>query len=209
MSGRHSSSGSFGESFGILLLIGAIWFLIWAWPWWLLAIPAGVLFWIAVSPEFRTRVKASFLCEKIDYETSRFRRNFLLWLVALGTISTIVCTFAVGLDTLPWWLVPMSLLMSGFRLSALHVKETSIWSRLIKAVSANMFELLLMATVTLAAYSLAVAWLLTVSLDDMTLDALRNWDKRIRETHEFFEKYGGKAVRGRGEIDGTGKCCAR
>lgn len=174
---------------GVIGCLAAIWFLVWAWPWWLLFPPAILLVLLAFRPTFRTDIMRSLRHEKVDRETASFRRLLLLTLAVSGAVLATVCAFALDLSSLPWWLVPMSLLMLACRLGTLSGEPEGWWPRLIRSLSANLFELLLMGVVTLAAYSIALAWFQTMPLDGFTLDQLRRWDERTRQVHEFFEKY--------------------
>ena len=195
--GRHSESGGFLGSvltffasiFTVLFLVRALpWFLVWAWPWWLLAFPAIFLILLAVWPRCRSRVIDSFFREHVDRDTTRFRRAFLGWLAVAGVLSGIVCGFAIGRDNLQWWLTPATLLAMAARLRALSVNEGR-WAALHRALAANLFELLLIVVGVLTVYSVALWRLQGVQLDEMTLGWLTMWDRRIHETHEFLEDH--------------------
>ena len=169
--------------------VGVIWFLVWAWPWWLLAFPAVFVGGMILDPRFRSRIGVTFSAGKVNSVESLFRRRLMRWLLGFGTFSVIICALAVGSEKLSWWLVPILFLASGLRLTSLRSKESGSESNLKSALSDNFFEFLVMAALTLTAYTLVLAWLQTVRLDEVTLDKLREWDKRARELHELLEKH--------------------
>ena len=184
---RTSASDQVLGSILVLAAIGIIWFLVWSWPWWLLAIPVTVAVLMVIKQKLRGALARSFLEVTLDPPTARFRKQLVLLLAVLGAISALVCVFAAGTEDLPWWLVPVLLLTLTARLVGLSGVEGEPWSRFKRALAGNFFELGGMATLTLAAYSVVLMWFRTVPLDDMTLENLKEWDKYTHEIHEFLE----------------------
>jgi hypothetical protein len=185
-SGRthHSTSDKLAEAGAIVLAI----LLLVTWPWWLFVPPIAFLVALAVRPGFRSRIRLSFTQEAVDPDVARFRKLLTGWLFSLGAISGIVCAFDSGRVGLQWWLIPLPLLAAAFQLRALSIREGR-WPRLQRALCSNLMELLSIAAVVLACYSLALWWLQSVSLDSWTLGRLRAWDEGIHSTHEFIEEH--------------------
>jgi hypothetical protein len=172
----------------VFLLIGFVWLLIVTWPWCLLLLPVLVLISLAKSPKLRSNLRASFTRETIEPEIVTFRNSLMALLFVFGAISAVICAFTVGLDNIGWWLIPLALLALAIRLRALSI-ELGRWPRLQRALCDNLLELMVIAGIALSVYWLALLWFKTAPLDTVTLQTLIEWDKKVHETHEWFENH--------------------
>jgi hypothetical protein len=190
MSSHHNASG--GGFIILLLFIGLIWLLVVTWPWWLLAPPfiglIVLLTFVVKDRILRQQIIAGFKREEVGPEAAQARRILMYGLFITGGVSALVCLLATGADDVQWWLVPLILISPALRLCSLSSKSSK-WPRMQRAISENLFELLVIASVVLLAYTIVLWRFHTIVLDDQTLEKLTEWDKKIQEAHEGFEHY--------------------
>jgi hypothetical protein len=158
------------------------------WPWWLLLPPLAVLLVIIFNLQFRRRILDSFGREKVEPETAAFRKRLMWILFVLAAIATVCCVIGAGSEEIAWWLIPLSLCAPAFRLCAMSITPGR-WGRLRRVLCDNLLELFLIASAILAFYSITLWRLYFLPLDGFTLAKLMEWDRAIKETHEFLERH--------------------
>lgn len=171
-----------------VVFLGVIWLLIVTWPWWLLALPVIGLIVVLKRRTLRQQIITGFKREEVSPEAAKVRLVTMYVLFILGGTSALVCLLAAGTDGVQWWLVPLILTIPALHLCALSSKSSK-WPRLQRALSENILELLVIAGVVLLAYTIALWRFHTRALDDQTLERLTEWDKKVQEVHEGFERY--------------------
>lgn len=126
---------------------------------------------------------------------AKFRMSLGRFFLFTGAIAAILCAVTVGVeDELAWWLIPAALLTAAMRLLALSLAAPkgaaqTLLARMLRALCANLFELLFTLSCVLTLYSLAMAWLATRNLDALTLAHLIAWDAWIRHTHAWLHEH--------------------
>jgi hypothetical protein len=155
--------------------------------------------------DFRRRFLASFRSGEDPPEAeaaptppipfAKFRMSLGRFFLVTGAIAAILCAVKVGVvKELAWWLIPAALLTAAMRLLALSLAAPegatqTLLARMLRTLSANLFELLFTLSFVLTLYSLAMAWLATRNLDAFTLAHLIAWDAWVRHTYVWLHEH--------------------